>query len=647
MPTYDYPIHSIPIDCVSIEDPFWSPKLKINSRVTIWSILRKCEETGRIANFEKAAGLAPGPFVGLRFNDSDVYKIIEAAAYSLQDFPDPVLLRYIDSILGLIISAQWPDGYLNTFYSLGPEEEKIDSRFPADAQRKGMRWTNLRHMHELYCAGHFIEASIAYYEAKRKKQILDSACRLADHLVATFGWDRNRGTPGHEEVELALCKLYRVTGNERYLNLAKYFIDQRGKREGRAEPDYGEYAQDHKPVIEQDEAVGHAVRAGYLYAGITELAALTGDKNYAEAIDRIWENIVSKKYYITGGIGAKIEGESFGGNYELPNKTAYNETCAAIANMFWSHRMFLLRGESKYIDVLERALYNGFLSGVSIEGDEFFYSNPLETDGKTKFNRGYTNRSPWFDCSCCPPNIARLLASLSGYIYAKSDDTLFVNLFIGSKISTILNHLPIKLTLKTNFPWSGKVNIKVETESSSKFRLAVRVPCWARNSPVPSDLYSYVKHGSSGFTIRVNGKKAKIRMEKGYAVIYRKWNWEDKIEIDLPIEVRRVVANSNVKDDQGKVAIERGPIVFCAEEVDNNGYLKNLIIADDVNLEYGFHGELLGGVGVITGPVKVTVREHGTNMQKERDLKMIPYFAWSNRYLGAMKVWLERAPEKK
>ena len=628
MKASDYPIHAVSFSHVTIEDLFWRPRREVNSRVTIWDNFRKCEETGRVANFEKAAGLREGLFEGMRFNDSDVYKTIEAASYSLLSNPDPVLERYVDSLIALIAAAQWPDGYLDTFYSLGAEEP--DPRFPMEAQVKGARWTNLRYMHELYCAGHLMEAAVAYYEATGKGPILDVAKRLADHLDATFSWDKKRGTSGHEEVELGLCRLYRATGESRYLKLAKYFLDQRGRREGRAEPDYGEYAQDHEPVLEQDEAVGHAVRAGYLYTAMADVAALTGDTAYISAIDRIWENVVSKKYYVTGGVGAIPPQEAYGGNYELPNKTAFNETCAAIAAIFWFHRMFMLHGDSKYIDVMERTLYNGFLSGVSFGGDEYLYSNPLESDGVTRFNRGYPARSPWFDCSCCPPNVARLLASLPGYVYAVSGNTVYVNLFIAGRAIAELPGSKVIISQSTDYPWRGDIKIAIEPETPGHFTVAIRIPGWANGTPVPSDLYNYLNTGSDPIAIRINGKEADYQREKGYARITRTWRREEIIDVRLPMEVRRVVANERVKEDIGLVAVERGPIIFCAEGADN-GRLEDLALPDDAKLHYAYSPNLLCGVGTVSW-----------DAGGGRRPLMIPYCAWSNRGVGTMKVWLPR-----
>lgn len=625
----DYPITPVSFTDVSFHDAFWSPRQKINNDVTVWSNLRKCEETDRFTNFDKAAGAKEGNFVGLVFNDSDAYKTLEAVGYALQVTPDPILERYADGIIARIAAAQQPDGYLDTAYILPPRDSK-------------KRWTVLQHDHELYCAGHFFEAAAAYFQATGKRPILDTAEKLANHIDSVLGPDKKRGTSGHPEIEMGLCRLYRVTGNEKYLNLAKYFLDQRGRREGRDEPDFGTYAQDHKPVIEQDEAVGHAVRACYLYAGMADVAALTGDKEYIAAIDRIWDNVVTKKQYITGGVGARHAGEAFGDNYELPNKTAYNETCAAIANIFWNHRMFLLHGDSKYIDVLERILYNGFLSGVSLKGDEYFYPNPLEADGQTRFNHGFLTRCAWFECSCCPPNIARLIASLPGYVYAIKDDMLYVNLYIGGSGQVNVQNMPVKLTQTTQYPWDDGIKILVEPATTGQFTIALRIPSWAQGHPMPGDLYSYLDTKSGPMHVKVNGDVQHLRTNQGYALIERKWNKGDTIELNLPMEIRRVLCNEMVRTNRGLAAIERGPVVFCAEGIDNEDSISTMYLPDDAKLDYAFAKDLLGGVGVITADAKMVIEDKGQRVAKSQKMTLIPYYAWSNRGAGPMRVWLAR-----
>ncbi|MHC4423643.1 MAG: glycoside hydrolase family 127 protein [Planctomycetota bacterium] len=615
-------LEAVPFTDVVITDKFWAPRIETNWKVTIPYAFKKCEETGRISNFAKAGGLMEGKHEGIYFNDSDVYKVIEGAAYSLKSHPDQELEKYVDGVIDKIAAAQWEDGYLYTFYSLPQHQPE-------------KRWTNTRKMHELYCAGHFFEAAVAHYQATGKDKMLNVAVRLADYIDSVFGPDKKRDVPGHEEIEIGLVKLYRQTGNEKYLKLAKFFLDERGHARGREL--YGQYCQDHKPIVEQSEAVGHAVRAGYLYCGIADVAALTGDADYIKAIDRIWENVVTKKLYLTGGIGARHKGESFGDNYELPNATAYNETCAAIANAMWNHRMFLLHADAKYIDVLERVIYNGFPSGISLSGDKFFYPNPLESDGKKQ-------RSPWFGCACCPTNIVRFLPTIGGYAYAKSGDALYVNLFITSDGSFKLKNNTVKLKQLTRYPWEGDIKITVEPKRPEEFSIYVRVPSWAQNQPVPSDLYKYMKKSDEKVTLKVNGGSVAPDMEKGFARIRRKWKKGDVIELNLPIPIQRVFCKKKVKENLGKVALERGPIVYCVEEVDNDPNIRRLVLSADAQLKPEYRKDLLGGVCVISGKVfAVQSSTDGKPPTMDRvNLVAIPYYAWSHRGEGEMAVWLAR-----
>jgi DUF1680 family protein len=486
------------------------------------------------------------------------------------------------------------------------------------------------------------EAAVAHYQATGKRSFLDVAVKNADLLCRVFGPGKNQGVPGHQEVEIGLVKLYRATGNEKYLKLAKFFLDERGKADGRKL--YGPYNQDHKPVVEQNEAVGHAVRAGYMYSGMADVAALTGDTGYIKAIDRIWENVVSKKQHLTGGVGARHQGESFGDNYELPNKTAYNETCAAIANVMWNHRLFLLHGDTKYIDVLERVIYNGFLSGISLSGDKFFYPNPLASDGKYKFNQGALTRKAWFDCSCCPTNVVRFMPSLGGYVYAVSGDVLYVNLYIGGSGTARVGKNTVRLKQETRYPWDGRTKITIEPENPAEFAIYVRIPGWAQGKPVPSNLYRYLNKSDKKVTLKVNGKPIKLDVEKGFARIRRKWKKGDVIDLNLPVPIRRVLCNEKVKDNIGRVALERGPIVYCAEGVDNGGQALNIVLSDDVELKAEYHKDILGGVTVMSGRAcglypsadgKVVAR-------KDQDFVAIPYYAWSHRGAGEMAVWLPR-----
>ena len=626
----DYPIQPVLFTDVEVQDTFWLPRMETNRRVTIPFAFRKSEETGRIDNFSKAGGLMTGEFIGRRYNDSDVFKIMEGAAYSLKVHPDPELEKYMDDLIAKVAAAQEDDGYLFTTRTIDPDNP---------AQGSGdERWSNLGSSHELYNVGHMYEAAVAYYHATGKRSFLDIAIKNADFIADTFGPDKRRGFPGHQEIEIGLVKLYRVTGQEKYLKLAKFFLDERGQQE--FEKKFSEsspfsvynqdwYLQAHKPVIEQDTAVGHAVRATYMYSGMADVAALTGDTMFLDAIDKIWENVVSKKLYVTGGIGSRHEGEAFGDDYELPNATAYNETCAAIGNVFWNHRLFLLHGEAKYLDVLERTLYNGLLSGISLSGDRFFYPNPLESDGKYAFNQGEASRKPWFDCACCPVNVARFIPSFPGYIYAKKDDALYVNLFVQSQAIVKIGKNPIGISQTTQYPWEGKVQITITPEQEAEFTVYVRIPGWARNEPVPSHLYSFLGTHEEKVDIRVNSEMRALEMEKGFARIHKRWEKGDVIELTLPMPVRRITSHEKITDNQGKMALQRGSLVYCLEGIDNEGQVLKRYFPDDMSFEVEYLPELLGGITTITG--------------KDAEGEMlvaIPYYSWSHRGVGEMAVWL-------
>ncbi len=636
----DYPVQAVPLTDVRITDEFWASRLETNRKVTIPYDFKKCEETGRIANFDVAAGKIEGKFRGhFGFNDSDVFKVIEGASYSLALYPDAGLEKYLDELIAKIAAAQEEDGYIYTANTIGKYADEI---FCCVSEP---RWSDLKSGHELYNAGHMYEAAVAHYQATGKRSFLGVAIKNADLLCLVFGPGKKRGVPGHQEVEIGLVKLYRATGDEKYLKLAKFFLDERGNSEGHKL--YGPYNQDHQPVVEQSEAVGHAVRAGYMYSGMADVAAFTSDSDYVKAIDRIWENVVSKKLHLTGGIGARHEGESFGDNYELPNKTTYNETCAAIANAMWNHRLFLLHGDAKYIDVLERILYNGFLSGVSLSGDKFFYPNPLASDGKYKFNQGALTRKAWFDCSCCPTNVVRFMPSLAGYVYAHRDDVLYVNLFIGGAGTVKMRGSSVQLRQETRYPWDGRVKITVEPERSDEFSVYVRIPGWAQGKPVPSGLYRYIDKSGEKVKLKVNGRSIALDMEKGFARISRRWKNGDVIELDLPMAIRRVVCNERVKENIGRAALERGPIVYCAEGVDNDWQVFNILLSDDVPLEAEYRKDMLGGVTVIHGEVRgLYPSEDGKSVKtKKQDFLAIPYYAWSHRGVGEMAVWLPHEAE--
>ncbi len=630
----DYPVKPVAFTEVMFTDQFWLPRLDTNRNISIPYDFEKCEETHRIDNFAVAGGLQQGSFVGIRYNDSDVFKVIEGASYSLSIYPDPELEEYLDDLIVKIAAAQEDDGYLYTCRTINPDSLPRHSGIT--------RWSQLKDSHELYNIGHMYEAAVAYYQATGKKTLLDVAIKSANLVNEVFGPGENQlhGVPGHQEIEMGLVKLYRVTSDEKYLKLAKYFLDQRGNPEGHDLYVYGEngnnkaYTQDHKPVIEQSEAIGHAVRAVYMYSGMADIAALTNDKSYHSAIDLLWNNVVSEKTYITGGIGAKHAGEAFGENYFLPNLSAYNETCAAIANMQWNQRMFLLNGDAKYIDVLERTLYNGFLSGVSIHGDEFFYPNPLESDGSHQ-------RKPWFDCSCCPTNVVRFLPSLPGYVYAHTNNDLFINLYIGNKASINMNFGKVALSQSTNYPWDGMVEIYIQPESKSKFTVSLRIPGWAQNKPLPSDLYSYMNKSNQKPTIRINNVEMEYVISNGYAKINRQWEKGDIIEINLPMSIRKVIANKNVLEDIGKFSIERGPIVYCAEWVDNGGKVRNLLLDKNADFTYEYKENLINGVNIIKGKsmsLSINESDHSV-IEKEQDFMAIPYYAWAHRGNGEMMVW--------
>ncbi len=649
-PAKDYPIQPVPFTAVHVQDSFWSPRMETNRAVTVWYDFQRCEETGRIDNFAKAAGLMKGEFKGIPFDDSDVYKVIEGAAYSLATHPDPKLDKYLDDLIAKIAAAQEPDGYLYTARRLLPPE-----KMPGMSGKA--RWVNEAASHELYNVGHLYEAAAAHFQATGKRSLLDVATKNADMLCKTFGPspDQLKEPPGHEEIEIGLCKLYRVTGLQRYLDLAKFYVELRGQAD--THKLRGANQQDHKPIYEQDEAVGHAVRAGYYYSGVADVAALTGDKKLIAAIDRLWENVASKKLYLTGGIGATRHGEAFGENYELPNKTAYNETCAAIANALWNERMFLLHGDAKYLDVLERTIYNGFLSGVALTGTEFFYPNPLASDATYK-------RSPWFGCACCPVNIVRFLPELAGYVYATRGGEAFVNLFAGSTAKLVIGKTPVELRQQTHYPWDGKVILTVTPETKTAFTLNVRIPGWARNAPVPSDLYRYDDNLKPEVKLAVNGRPVGIAIRKGFAQIKRMWQAGDTVDLQLPMPVRRVVANPAVKEDVDKFAVERGPLVYCAEGADNDGKVLAKMPGADVRFEEqtltvpGL-GEIVsvtimpkGGsdfVCVKTNKGSTLVKvvpanSEGSTESRPTALTLIPYCLWENRGPNEMSVWFRTKP---
>jgi DUF1680 family protein len=646
-PQADYPAAPVPFTDVHLTDAFWAPRLEINRTVTIPHIFKESEQTGRVKNFELAGAAIEGATGGkycssYPFDDSDVYKIIEAASYALATHADPELAAYVDGLIAKIAAAQEPDGYLYAARTIGGP--------PPQPWLGKERWSHLYMSHELYDLGHLYEAAAAHCQATRKRNLLAVAIKSANLVAREFGPGKRANPPGHEEIEIGLVKLYRVTGTRKYLDLAKFFIDARGRTEGRVpfvldgkdQLLYGEYAQDQKPFVEQTEAVGHAVRAGYLYAGAADVAALTGDAAYVAALDKIWADMAGTKLYITGGIGAAGGWEGYGPPYRLPNASAYAETCANIATFLWNSRMQRLELDAKYADVMERILYNGVLSGISLSGDRFFYPNPLASFGQHE-------RVPWFNCACCPPNVARILTSVPGYFYAATNDRVYVNLFAQGTGEMKVAGTDLELVQTTEYPWKGDVRIEVRPAKEAAFTLALRIPGWAYDRPVPTDLYTYLEPLGETGTLKVNGQDVKLpngRLDKGYALITRTWKAGDVVELSLPMPVRRVVANEAVEADRGLVAVERGPLVYCAEWPDNGGRVSNLVLPDGAALTAEMKPDLLGGVVVIKGEGEAVVEKAGKVVGENKAVTLIPYYAWANRGKGEMAVWLAREPAR-
>ena len=581
---------AVPFTDVTFHDAFWTPRLETNRTKTLPHDFLWCERTGRLDNFAKAAKAMKGDHRGAVFNDSDVYKVIEGAAYSLASHPDPVLERTVDDAIYKIAAAQQQDGYLNTYFTVA---------------EPGMRWTNLRDKHELYCAGHLIEAAVAHYRATGKRSLLDVAVRFADHIDKVFGPNRRCGVPGHEEIELALVKLYQVTGERRYLELAQFFIDARGDRSRREL--WGKNHQDHLPVRQQREIVGHAVRAMYLYAGAADLAAYTGDRPLVDAMGRLWRDVVERKMYVTGGIGATNVGEAFGDAYQLPNDTAYCETCAGIGLALWAHRLNLMEADAQYADIFERVVYNNVLAGVGMDGTHFFYVNPLASNGRH-------HRQPFFECACCPSNVVRFVPSLPGYVYAVGRDGVFVNLYVAGMAKIFLNDNRVTLAQETKYPWEGDVVLSVEPQKPAEFTIHLRIPGWCR-----------------GAKMSVNGQPVALDVNKGYAHVRRRWQSGDRVRLELPMPVERIAAHPRVKADEGRVALQRGPIVYCFEAVDNSGRAKDLALPGDPCFNAEYRGNLLGGLTAITG-----VGADG------RKVTAVPYDAWDHREPGEMVVWIRQ-----
>ena len=633
--SHGYPITPVPFTKVKVTDSFWGQRLKASRDVTIPLAFSKCEETGRYTNFEKAANPSGSYEVkGYSFDDTDVYKTIEGASYSLQTYPNKKLVHYIDSVLDIVAKAQEKDGYLYTSRTMNP---KHPHEWAGDK-----RWSKVEDLsHEFYNLGHMVEGAVAHFQATGSRKFLDIACRYADCVCREIGTKPGQVcvVPGHQIAEMALCKLYVLTGEQRYLDQAKFFLDYRGKTTIKTE-----YSQSHKPVVEQDEAVGHAVRAAYMYAGMADVAALTGDKSYINAIDNIWNNIVEKKLYITGGIGATNNGEAFGKNYELPNMSAYCETCAAIGNVYVNYRLFLLHGESKYYDVLERSLYNGLISGVSLDGGGFFYPNPLESMGQHQ-------RQPWFGCACCPSNIARFIPSLPGYVYAVNKRDVYVNLFMSNTSQLSVAGKGITLEQQTQYPWDGDIAIKVAANKAGQWAMKVRIPGWVRNEVVPSNLYEFTDNLRPQYNITVNGNAVNGKLtDDGYFTIDRKWKKGDVVRVHFDMDPRTVRANNNVEADRGFVAIERGPIVYCAEWPDNDFDIMGALVnqSPKMTVEDGtLHAKDKKVADYYIKVIKTDAQllsfdKQGRLNTKDVKLSLIPYYAWCHRGSGKMRVWLSQ-----
>ena len=645
---HDYPIRPVPAHRVRLADDFWWPRLEVNRTATIPLSFRMCEETGRIENFKVAGGLSDANWAGgFGFNDSDVFKVMEGAAYSLMTHPDDKLRAYLAELIDWIAAAREDDGYLFTAYTARDriaDPRQLRCCYPRDNKK----WLSLKDSHELYNLGHLYEAAVAHWQATGDEAFLNVAKKSADLLVDTFGPGKIEIPAGHPEIELGLVKLYRATHDERYLELAKFLIDIRGKPSDERPVLWGEYNQDHKPLVEQDEAVGHAVRAMYLYAGATDIAALTGDRALAETVDRLWESVFARKAYVTGGIGATSEGEAFGKDFQLPNESAYSETCANLATCFWNHRMFLLHGDGRYIDMLERALYNSAISGIALDGTTFFYPNPLASGGN------YV-RSKWFDCACCPTNICRFIPSVPGYVYATRDNTLYVNLFVAGSADVQLGDETVHVEQETTYPWDGRVAIRVVPESPKQnITLKVRIPGWAQSQAFPRDLYRFAD-AADAHVLAINGEPIVTAVHDGYATIERQWQPRDTVTLELPMPVRRVVAHEKLEADRGRVALMRGPIVYCIEWPDvHGGQVTNLVLPNDKALATEFRRDLLGGVQVITGLVYrigegLEAQKGGGSKRvpftEEITFTAIPYYAWAHRGPGQMAVWLARTTD--
>ena len=617
-------IEPVSFSQVNITDNFWKPKIDKVATKTLAACIYQTETvTPRIRNFEKVARNKGEQHEGIFYDDSDVFKALEAMAYSLKTHPSAEMEKKCDEWIDKIAAAQQPDGYLNTWYTL-----------------KGLknRYTDMS-MHEDYNAGHMIEAAVAYYNATGKRKFLDVCIKWADQFDNLFGPGKRDWVTGHQELELALVKLYKTTRNDKYLKLADWLLSERGKKlaKGYTWTDWKDtaYAQDVLPVKQQKEITGHAVRAMYMYTGAADVAAQTGDADYMKAMRNVWEDVVYRNMYITGGIGSAGSNEGFTNDYDLPNEQAYCETCASVGMVFWNQRMNAMTGNAEYIDVLERSLYNGALDGLSLSGDRFFYGNPLAS-------RGQHQRREWFGTACCPANIARLVASLGNYIYAKSDDAIYVNLFVGSNADLQIGASKVGVKMETNYPWEGKVKLMIDPVKNSKFSLYLRVPGWSQGQTSTSDLYDLADFGSAVIYLKVNGKDEAVRIENGYLIINREWKKGDVVMYELPMQTNKVIAREELKQDKNRIAVQRGPIVYCIEGADNNGKAWNVIIPENTKFETIDYKVLDEPVKALTAEVPVvTVGEDGLSLKTEKKkIIAIPYYTWANRGKNEMQVWL-------
>ena len=634
----DYPVKPVPFTDVRITAGVLHTRQATNNEVTMPFALGQCETSKRLMNFDLAAETmrrrAAGensfqnkPPTQYPFDDSDVFKAIEGAAFCLSVKPNSAVTDQIEGMIRRVAAAQEPDGYLYTWRTMHPDS-------PAHDWIHQKRWLKDPDLsHELYNLGHLYEAGVAYFQATGSRSLLDICLKSAELIHREFGDGEPRIAPGHQVIEMGFAKLYRQTGDSRWIELAKFFLETRGTG--------NEYSQNHKPVVEQTTAVGHAVRANYLYSGMADVAALTGDQRYLSAITKIWENVVWKKLHLTGGCGARAAGGAYGNDYELPHR-CYNETCAAVAFLFWNHRMFLMTGDAKYMDVFERCLYNGVLSGVSLSGDRFFYPNPLEYDGKTANNHGFAGRAPWFGCACCPPNILRTIASLGGYFYAVQDQKLFVNLYGQSDATATVSGNKVQLKQTTRYPWDGTVKMHISPEKPGPFTLCLRIPGWTQGKPLPSDLYNYQDSTPGKWSVRINGQPLVMTPEHGYAAISRQWKDGDIVELELPMSVRRVAGNPNIAATKGQVALERGPIVYAFEGIDNDGSVFDTVLTASAVVEPEHRENLLGGVTLlkIQKAAKAFRKEDDQIGTKPAGLVAIPYAVWANRGLSPMTVWV-------